>query len=87
MGLPVMLAAIVVNFVSLGIAGAFTPATLQLFTFGLPAMVADLWVGFNRYGGLDDTAFRKIMLALLPIAGLALIPSLHGEHHAPHRND
>jgi len=72
---PVMLAAIVVNFVSLGIAGAFTPATLQLFTLGLPAMVAGLWVGFTLYGRLDDTAFRQIMLALLSIAGLALIPS------------
>jgi uncharacterized protein len=72
---PVMLAAMVANFVALGIVGAFTPATVQLFLLGLPAMVAGLWVGFKLYGRLDDAAFRKVMLALLSIAGLALIPS------------
>jgi uncharacterized protein len=72
---PVMLATIVANFVALGIAGAFTAVTLQLFLFGLPAMLAGLWVGFKLYGKLDDAAFRKIMLLLLLFAGLALIPS------------
>jgi uncharacterized membrane protein YfcA len=72
---PVMLAAMVVNFVALGIAGAFTPDTLQLFLLGLPAMVAGLWAGFKLYGKLDDAAFRKLMLVLLLVARLALIPA------------
>jgi uncharacterized membrane protein YfcA len=70
---PAMLATMVVNLVSLGIAGAITAHTLQLYLLGLPAMVAGLWVGFRFYGKLDDAAFRKIILALLIFAGLGLI--------------
>jgi uncharacterized membrane protein YfcA len=71
---PVMLAAIVANVVSLGIAGAITADTLQLYLLGLPVMAAGLWVGFKLYGRLDDAAFRKVILVLLLIAGLGLIP-------------
>jgi hypothetical protein len=74
---PVMLAAITVNVISLGIAGAITAHILQLYLLGLPAMVAGLWVGFKLYGKLDDAAFRKVILVLLLISGLALIPP-HG---------
>jgi uncharacterized protein len=74
---PVMLAAIVLNIISLGIAGAITADTLQLYLLGLPAMVAGLWAGFKLYGKLDDAAFRKVILVLLLIAGLGLIPP-HG---------
>jgi uncharacterized protein len=70
---PVMLAAIVMNVVSLGLVGAITPDTLRLYLLGLPAMVAGLWVGFRLYGRLDDVAFRKVLLVLLLIAGLGLI--------------
>jgi len=74
---PVMLAAIVVNVISLGIAGAITAYTLQLYLLGLPAMLAGLWAGFKLYGRLDDAAFRKVILVLLLISGLGLIPP-HG---------
>jgi uncharacterized protein len=70
---PVMLAAIIANVVSLGIAGAVTADILRLYLLGLPAMLAGLWVGFKLYGKLDDAAFRKIVLVLLLIAGLGLI--------------
>jgi uncharacterized membrane protein YfcA len=70
---PVMLAAIVLNVISLGIAGAITAHTLRLYLLGLPAMVAGLWAGFRLYGKLDDVAFRKVILVLLLIAGLGLI--------------
>ena len=40
---------------------------------GLPAMFAGLWLGFKLYGKLDDTAFRKVILVLLLLAGLGLI--------------
>jgi len=40
---------------------------------GLPAMLAGLWLGFKLYGKLDDTAFRKVILVLLLLAGLGLI--------------
>jgi uncharacterized membrane protein YfcA len=74
---PVMLAAITVNVISLGIAGAITAHILQLYLLGLPAMIAGLWFGFKLYGKLDDAAFRKVILVLLLISGLGLIPP-HG---------
>jgi uncharacterized membrane protein YfcA len=70
---PVMLAAIVINVVSLGFAGAFTSDILRLYLLGFPAMLAGIWVGFKLYGKLDDVAFRKLMLLLLLVSGLALI--------------
>jgi uncharacterized protein len=70
---PVMLAAIVMNVVSLGLVGAITADTMRLYLLGLPAMIAGLWVGFKLYGKLDDAAFRKVLLVLLLVAGLGLI--------------
>jgi uncharacterized membrane protein YfcA len=70
---PVMLAAIVMNVISLGLVGAITADTMQLYLLGLPAMIAGLWFGFKLYGRLDDVAFRKVLLVLLLIAGLGLI--------------
>jgi uncharacterized membrane protein YfcA len=70
---PVLLAAIVANVISLGIAGAITTDILRLYALGLPAMVAGLWIGFLLYGKLDEATFRKVILVLLLIAGLGLI--------------
>jgi len=70
---PVMLAAIVANVISLGVAGAITTDILRLYLLGVPAMVAGLWAGFMLYGKLDDAAFRKVVLVLLLISGLSLI--------------
>lgn len=70
---PVLLAAIVANVISLGVAGAITADVLRLYLLGLPAMVAGLSVGFRLYGKLDEAAFRRVILVLLLIAGLGLI--------------
>ena len=70
---PVMLAAIIINVISLSLAGAITRDIVQLYLLGLPAMLAGIWVGFKLYGKLDDIAFRKLMLLLLLVSGLALI--------------
>lgn len=70
---PVLLAAMIANVISLGVAGAITPAVLRLFALGLPAMLAGLWVGFKLYGKLDDAAFRKVILVLFLVAGLGLV--------------
>jgi uncharacterized protein len=70
---PVMLAAIVVNAISLSVAGAVTAETVKLYLLGLPALLAGLWIGFALYGKLDDAAFRKVMLLLLLVSGLVLI--------------
>ncbi|HEY7299312.1 MAG TPA: sulfite exporter TauE/SafE family protein [Xanthobacteraceae bacterium] len=70
---PVMLAAIVMNVIALSIVGAITSDIVRLYLLGLPAMIVGLWVGFKLYGKLDDVAFRKLMLLLLLVSGLALI--------------
>jgi uncharacterized protein len=70
---PVLLAAMIANVISLGVAGAITPAVVRLFALGLPAMLAGLWVGFKFYGKLDDAKFRKVILVLLLVAGLGLV--------------
>jgi len=70
---PVMLGAIVVTALSLSFTGAITTETAKLYVLGLPALLAGLWVGFKLYGKLDDAAFRKLVLILLLLSGLALI--------------
>ncbi|MEA2949907.1 MAG: uncharacterized protein QOI40_5237 [Alphaproteobacteria bacterium] len=70
---PVMLAAIVINAISLSIAGAVSAETVKLYLLGLPALLAGLWIGFKLYGKLDDAAFRKVVLLFLLVSGLALI--------------
>jgi uncharacterized protein len=70
---PVMLAVLIANVISLGIAGAITADVLRLYLLGLPALIAGLWAGFRLYGKLDDAKFRKVILVLLLLAGFALI--------------
>lgn len=69
---PVMLAAIVMTAISLTASGSIAAETVKLYLLGLPALLAGLWVGFRLYGKLDEAAFRKVVLLLLLIAGLAL---------------
>jgi hypothetical protein len=68
-----MLAAIVMNVIALSLVGAITSDIVRLYFLGLPAMLTGLWAGFKLYGKLDDVAFRKLMLLLLLVSGLALI--------------
>jgi uncharacterized protein len=70
---PAMLAVLIANVVSLGIAGFITADVLRLYLLGLPALIAGLWVGFQLYGRLDDAKFRTVILVLLLLAGFALI--------------
>ncbi|MFI5030789.1 MAG: sulfite exporter TauE/SafE family protein [Reyranellales bacterium] len=57
----------------LGGSGSVTVDTVRLFLIGLPALLAGSWLGLRLYGKLDETAFRKIVLALLLMSGLALV--------------
>lgn len=75
---PVMLTAIVMTNISLALGGAITMEILQLYVLGLPALLGGLWVGFKFYGKLDDAAFRKLILVMLLLSGLALIGAQAG---------
>jgi len=73
---PVNLAVIVMSAASLTVAGAVTAETIKLYLFGLPLMLAGLWIGLKFYGKLDEAAFRKVILVLLLVSGLTLIVPL-----------
>jgi uncharacterized protein len=60
----------------LGGTGSVTADTMRLFLIGLPALLAGSWLGLKLYGKLDEAAFRKIVLALLLVSGLALVAPL-----------
>jgi uncharacterized membrane protein YfcA len=47
-----------------------------LFILGLPILLVGTWLGLRLYGRVDESGFRKIVLALLLASGLALIFSL-----------
>ena len=58
----------------LGGRGAIDGATLELMILGLPAILLGVWLGLRLYGKLDEAGFRKLVLALLLVSGLALLP-------------
>ena len=73
---PVNLATIVMSAIMLSLAGAITPTAIKLYLLGLPTLLAGLWCGFKLYGKLDDVGFRKVILVLLLLSGLALVAPL-----------
>jgi uncharacterized membrane protein YfcA len=74
---PVILASFVATAISLIAAGAATREFGKLYLLGAPALLAGMLLGFKLYGHLDDEAFRKVILVLLLLSGLALaLPQL-----------
>ena len=57
-------------------AGAATVETSKMFLYGLPFLLAGLWLGLKLYGKLDDATFRKAILVLLLVSGVSLIVPL-----------
>jgi uncharacterized membrane protein YfcA len=57
----------------LGSTGIFGSDTLRLFMIGLPLLLAGTWVGLRLYSHLDEAGFRKVVLGLLLVSGLALV--------------
>lgn len=70
---PALFAALTMSTIALIVAGALTAETAKLFVLGLPVLLAGTWTGFRLYGRLNDAAFRKVILVLLLISGVALI--------------
>jgi uncharacterized protein len=57
----------------LGGGGMVAPDTLWLFAIGLPALLAGTWAGLRLYGRLDESGFRRLVLALLLVSGATLL--------------
>jgi uncharacterized membrane protein YfcA len=70
---PVILAAFVMTAIGLGIGGAITRDVLVLFALGLLPVAAGIWAGLHLYGRLDEAGFRRVILVLLLLSGLALL--------------
>ena len=70
---PVGVAVFAMSAGWLGAAGAVSADVLRLFLLGLPVLLAGTSLGLILYGRLDEANFRKVVLALLLLAGIVLI--------------
>lgn len=70
---PVAVAIFAISAAWLGAKVAIPADTVRLFLFGLPVLFAGTWLGLKLYGKIKETTFRKIVLVLLLLSGLALI--------------
>jgi uncharacterized membrane protein YfcA len=70
---PIGVAIFAMSGLWLGISGAVSTDTVWFFAFGLPALLAGTWVGLKLYGHLGEAGFRKIVLLLLLVSGIALV--------------
>ena len=70
---PVAIAIFLMSAAWLGGAGVIGRDTAWLFVLGLPALLAGTWLGMKLYGRLDEAAFRKIVLIVLLVSGIALM--------------
>jgi uncharacterized membrane protein YfcA len=69
---PVGVAIFAMSAVWIGANGAVSADTVKLFLIGLPVLLAGTWLGLKLYGRLDEAAFRKLVLFLLLLSGVAL---------------
>jgi uncharacterized membrane protein YfcA len=69
---PVGVAIFAMSAAWIGANGAVSADTVKLFLIGLPALLAGTWLGLKLYGRLDEAAFRKLVLFLLLLSGVAL---------------
>ena len=70
---PTAVAIFVGTTLWLGGTGSIDGGTVRLFVLGLPALLAGTWAGLRLYGHLDEAGFRRIVLILLLVAGVALV--------------
>jgi hypothetical protein len=70
---PVAVAIFLMSAVWLGAKGTVTAETIKFFAIGLPFLFAGTWLGLRLFGRIDESMFRKIVLALLFVSGAALM--------------
>jgi hypothetical protein len=70
---PTAVATFALSLLAFGGMGLVTPETTRLFFIGLPVLVAGTLLGWSLYGKLDEVAFRKVVLVLLLVSGLAIV--------------
>jgi uncharacterized membrane protein YfcA len=70
---PVGVTIFLVTIAWLGGSGSIAADTAWLVALGLPAVLLGVWLGMKVYGRLSEGGFRKIVLALLGLSGVALL--------------
>jgi uncharacterized membrane protein YfcA len=70
---PVAVAIFLMSALWLGGKGTVTADTIKFFVIGLPFLFAGTWLGLKLFGKIDETVFRKIVLALLFVSGAVLM--------------
>jgi uncharacterized membrane protein YfcA len=70
---PVAVVVFAMAALLLGAKGSVTLETAKLFVLGLPFLFAGTWLGLKLFGRIDEAAFRKIVLVLLFVSGVALL--------------
>lgn len=70
---PVAVVVFAMAAILLGARGSVTLETAKLFVLGLPFLFAGTWLGLKLFGRIDEAAFRKIVLVLLFVSGVALL--------------
>lgn len=69
------LSMLMVTMASYVLTGVVTRDMLPLFALIVPAMLVPTWWGTRVYVGISDAAFRRIVLGLLTLSGIALLAS------------
>jgi uncharacterized membrane protein YfcA len=72
---PTGVASFLMIILTFGGIGVITAETIRLFLLGLPALAIGTWLGWMLYGKLDESAFRRVVLVLLLLSGIALTAS------------
>ncbi len=70
---PVGVAIFAMSAAWLGAKGAISLDIVKLFALGLPVLLAGTWLGLKLYGRLDEQGFRRFVLVLLLVSGVALL--------------
>jgi uncharacterized membrane protein YfcA len=70
---PVAVVVFAMAALMLGARGSLTLDTAKLFALGLPFLFAGTWLGLKLFGRIDEGTFRKIVLVLLFVSGVALL--------------
>jgi len=72
---PTGVASFLLIILAFGGAGIITADTIRLFFIGLPILAIGTWLGWALYGKLGEGGFRRIVLVLLLLSGIALVAS------------
>ena len=70
---PVAVAIFAMSALWLGAKVAISSETIRLFLLGLPVLLAGTWLGLKLYGRVNEATFRKVVLVLLLLSGVALL--------------